>query len=87
MGEQLSTGTMYAYDGIDRIYYTVNNTARVFYYDIVKNQINPFGTTPYSQGTITISNKMEIVTTSDGLSYLYIMRHGSTEMWRTLIMY
>ena len=87
MGEQLSTGTMYAYDGIDRIYYTVNNTTRVFYYDIVKNQINPFGTTPYSQGTVTISNKMEIVTTSDGLSYLYIMRHSGTEMWRTLIRY
>ena len=87
MGEALTTGTMYTYDGKDRIYYQVTTTGRLFYYDIVKNQINPFGTIPYGMSTAIIGNRLEIVTTDDNLSYLYVMRHTGQEMWRTLIMY
>ena len=29
--------------------------------------------------------RMEIVTTVDGLKYLYMMRHTGTEMWRTML--
>ena len=85
MGETFGSGTMFAYDGKDRIYYTVTTTGRVFYYDIKKNQINPYGVIPYGMSTAILSNRMEIVTTADGLQYLYIMRHSGTEMWRTLI--
>jgi hypothetical protein len=41
-------------------------------------------TTPYAHGSAVIGNRMEIVTTADGLKYLYIMRHNGAEMWRTL---
>ena len=86
-GDLLTTGTMYAYDGRDRIYFQVNATGRVNYYDINKNYIYPFSTIPYGMSTAILSNRMEIVTTADGLSYLYIMRHSSNEMWRCLIYY
>ena len=84
-GDLLTTGTMYAYDGEDRIYFQVNATGRINYYDIAKNYIYPFSTVPYGMGTAILSNRMEIVETSDGLQYLYVMRHSAAEMWRCLI--
>ena len=77
----------YAYDGIDRIYFQVNATGRVLYYDINKNYIYPFSVIPYGMSTALLGNRMEIVKTADGLQYLYIMRHSSNEMWRCLIYY
>jgi len=85
-GETLTTGTMYAYDG-DRIYFQRDSTGRIMYYDYVKNEIKPFATIPYGMSTAVLGNRMEIVVTPDGLKYLYIMRHSSNEMWRTLIYY
>jgi hypothetical protein len=86
-GDLLTTGTMYAYDGVDRIYFQVNATGRINYYDIKKNYIYPFSTIPYGMSTAILSNRMEIVETADGLKYLYIMRHTAAEMWRCLIYY
>jgi hypothetical protein len=85
-GETLTTGTMYAVDG-DRIYFQKDATGRIFYYDYVKNEIKPFATIPYGMSTAILGNRMEIVVTPDGLKYLYIIRHSSNEMWRTLIYY
>lgn len=85
-GETLTTGSMYAYDG-DRIYYHKDATGRIFYYDIVKNEINSFGFIPYGMGAAILGNRMEIVKTADNLKYLYIMRHTGTEMWRTIIIF
>ena len=76
---------MFAYDGVDRIYFTKDGTGRIMYYDIVKNIVMPAGTIPYGMGTAVIGNRMEIFTTVDGLKYLYIPRHSSTELWRTLL--
>jgi hypothetical protein len=86
-GDLLTTGTMYTYDGEDRIYFQVNATGRVNYYDFKKNYIYPFSTIPYGMSTAILSNRMEIVETADGLKYLYIMRHSANEMWRCLIYY
>lgn len=83
--ETLTTGSMYAYDGGDRIYFTKDATGRIMYYDIVKNIIVPCSTVPYGMSTAIIGNRMEIIQTEDGLKYLYIMRHSSQEFWRTLL--
>jgi hypothetical protein len=85
-GEGISTGTMWAYDG-DRAYFQKDATGRIYYYDFVKNQVVPFATIPYGMSTAVAGNRMEIIRTEDGLKYLYIMRHSSNEMWRTLIYY
>ena len=83
--EALGTGTMYAYDGADRIYFHSNISGRIMYYDVTKNTITNSGVIPYGMGTVLAGNRMEIFTTVDGLKYLYIMRHSGTEMWRTLL--
>lgn len=83
--ETLTTGSMYVYDGADRIYFTKEATGRLMYYDLVKNIVVPSSTIPYGMSTAISGNRMEIIETADGLKYLYIMRHTGQEMWRTLI--
>ena len=85
MPETLTIGSMYAYDGVDRIYFQKDATGRIFYYDILTNEVIPYGTIPFGMSTAVIGNRMEIVKTEDGLKYLYIMRHTGVEMWRTLV--
>ncbi len=83
--ETLTTGSMYVYDGLDRIYFTKDATGRVMYYDLVKNVVVPSSTVPYGMSTAISGNRMEIIQTADGLKYLYVMRHTGQEMWRTLL--
>lgn len=84
-GETFTTGSMWAYDGADRIYVQKDQTGRIFYFDIVKREMVNSGTVPYGMSTVVTGNRMEIIKTEDGLKYLYIGRHSATEMWRTLI--
>ncbi len=83
--EILTTGSMYTYDGVDKIYFTNNITGRIFVYNISTNGITTYGYVPYGMSTAIIGNRMEIIVTADGLKYLYVMRHTGAEMWRTLI--
>lgn len=83
--ETLTTGTMYAYDGGNRVYFQKDATGRIFYLDLSTMRVENAGQIPFGMSTAIIGNRMEIVTTVDGLKYLYIMRHTGTEFWRTLI--
>jgi hypothetical protein len=83
--ETLTTGTSYAYDGVDRIYFQKDNTGRCYYYDLVLNDIVNSSTLPYSQGTAAIGNRMEVITTEDNLKFLYTIRNGGQEFWRCLL--
>ena len=83
--ETLSTGTMWAYNGADKIYFTVNATGRVASLDVNTFKIQSAGLTPYAHGTALISNRMEITKTPDGLYFLYIFRHSGQELWRSLV--
>lgn len=83
--ETLTTGSMYAYDGNDIIYFTKDATGRLYSYDINNNKISNSSTIPYGHGTALIGNRMEIIETADGLKYIYMMRHSGTEMFRNLL--
>jgi hypothetical protein len=83
--ETLTTGSMYAYDGADRIYFQKDATGRIMYYDIAKNTVENSSTIPYGMSTAIIGNRMEITETTDGLKYLYVARHSAQEWWRTLL--
>ena len=87
--ETNTTGTMYVYDGKDRIYINLSTvlgmSGRIVYYDLVKNTIENASTVPYGHSTAVSGNRMEIVQTVDGLKYLYVMRHSGQEMWRALL--
>lgn len=83
--ELLTLGSMYAYDGADRVYINVNVTNRVCYFDVATREVVNSGTIPYGHSTAILGNRMEIIDTSDGLKFLYLMRESGQEMWRTLI--
>jgi hypothetical protein len=83
--ETLTTGSMYAYDGDNTIYFTKDATGRVYSYNINTNKISNSGTIPYGMGAALIGNRFEIIETEDGIKYLYIMRHTGTEMFRCLV--
>ena len=80
----LGSGTMYAYDNADSYFITVGNTGRIYQLDIPTMSIFSSGITPYAHGTVTSRDGIRIVTTDDGLKYLYVQRHSGFEMWRTL---
>lgn len=84
-GETFANGSMWAYDGEDRIYAQKESTGRIFYYDIKKREFVSSGTIPYGMSTAFNGNRMEIIKSEDGLKFLYIARHNATELWRTLL--
>jgi hypothetical protein len=77
--ETLTTGSMYAYDGVNNIYFTKDATGRIYDYDVVSDMISGAGQIPGVMGTALIGNRMDICTSDDGIDYLYIQNHtGST---------
>lgn len=85
--ETLGSGTMYAYDQLDRIYFTKDVTNRVYYLDTNSLTIHGAGLFPYVAGTAGIGNLMEVFTTADGLKYLWVNRKAFVETFRQLIFY
>jgi hypothetical protein len=82
--ETFTTGSMYVYDGADKIY--IHQPAgRIYCLDLNTRQMSQAGQIPYGIITAVIGNRMEIVETVDGLQYLYVMRHSGVEMFRILI--
>jgi len=80
--ETLSTGSMYAYDNVDRIYFNKDATQRLYYLDTVTNNIHGAGFMPFAAPTATIGNKMEVFTSEEGSSYLWINRSSNTQCFR-----
>lgn len=85
LSETLSTGTMAAYDGGNRIYFHKDATQRVMYLDVVTGKINGGSMYPYTAPTAIIGNRMEIFTTKDGLKYLWLNRASFAECFRCLL--
>jgi hypothetical protein len=85
--ETLGAGSMYAYDGLDRIYFAKDVTNRVYYVDLNTNMLYGSGQFPYVSGTAGIGNLMEIFKTADGLKYLWVNRKANVEAFRQLIFY
>jgi hypothetical protein len=79
-----TTGSMFAYDGADSIIMNKDATSRLYELNLSTFEVYPSAITPYAHGTAIYGNRMEIVSTTDGLKYLYVMRHSGQEMWRTL---
>ena len=85
--ETLTTGSMYAYDGQDRLYFTKEATQRLYYIDLTTNTIHGAGMYPYAAPTALLGNRMEIFQTSDGLKYLWLNRETNLECFRQLLFY
>jgi len=85
--ETLTTGSMYAYDQGDRLYFTKEITQRVYYLDLNTGFVHGAGVMPYIAGTAGIGNKMEVFVTVDGLKYLWVNRHQNLEHFRQLLFF
>jgi hypothetical protein len=87
--ETLGIGSMYAYDGRNRLYFTKEATLRMYYLDIDTLTIHGAGNVPYiaGTGTIVIGNRMEIFETEDHLKFLWLTRHNSFEGFRILLFF
>ena len=85
LSETLTTGSMTAYDGGDRIFFHKDNTQRVYSLDVVTGKINSASMYPYAAPTAVIGNRMEIFTTKDGLKYLWLNRASFQECFRCLL--
>ncbi|MCA6381940.1 MAG: hypothetical protein IM620_00460, partial [Cytophagales bacterium] len=85
--ETLTTGSMYAYDQQDRIYFTKDATQRCYYIDVNTNFVHGAGVYPYTAGTAGLGNRMEIFTTVDGLKYMWINRQLNQEHFRQLLFF
>lgn len=85
--ETLTTGSMYAYDGANRLYFTKEATQRMYYLDLDTNKVHGAGMYPYVAGTAVLGNRMEIFQTADRLKYLWLNRHSFTECYRQLLFY
>ena len=81
--ELWTTGSMYAYDGLDSIY--MHNLGRISVYNLLTNKIDCGFQLAGLHGTALIGNRMEIIEDSLDNKYLYIMQHSGTVMWRAVI--
>ncbi|MCA2594050.1 MAG: hypothetical protein IM526_02665 [Microcystis sp. M38BS1] len=83
----LSTGSMYAYDGHDRLYFVKDNTQRLYYLDLITHEIHGAGFMIFAAPTAIIGNKMEIFATNDGSLYLWINRNSFAQCFRVPLYY
>lgn len=83
--ETYTTGSMYAYDGADTIYMHKDATGRIFSLNVVTEEQRAAFQLTDLHSTATVGNRMEIVKSTDGVTYLYLMQHTGTKAYRTLI--
>jgi hypothetical protein len=83
--ETLTTGTMTAYDGKDRIYFHKDGTQRIFSLNVATANVNGASMYPYVAPTAILGNRMEIFETKDGLKYLWLNRASFSECFRCLL--
>ena len=83
-GENLTTGTMYAYNGKGRIYIQPNVSARIIYIDTDADRSEVAGQIPAGMSTARQGRRFWVKRTEDDLEYMYIARHSDTPLWRQL---
>jgi len=86
--ETLTTGSSYAYDGVDTFYFTVAVAADfiyIFALNVNTGQVDGAFQTTATQGTVHIGGFMEIVASEDGGKFLFIALCTSRIMYKALI--
>lgn len=86
--ETLTTGSSYAYDGEDTVYFTTCIAADfiyIFALNVNTGEVDGAFQTTATQGTVHIGNLMEIVSGEDGGKFLFIALCTSRIMYKALI--
>ena len=86
--ETFTTGSYYAYDGANIIYFTKSATGtnpRLYSYNTSTNVLTGGGQCPDLDAAATIGNRMEFVNVpGSGIQFLYLMQNTGTKIWRVL---
>ena len=85
--ETFTTGSSYDTDG-QNLFMRKENTNRIFKYDVVYNQIMPFSTLEYPDGTAVVGDKMFTASLQDGNDYvdwLYVIQSTGQAVHRVMI--
>jgi hypothetical protein len=85
LNDVFGAGTMMAYDGEDGIYIHVNNTGRIYKFDMTSFKYEGAGQMPMAHGTAIAGGRMEIISTADGAKILYIMQNSGAIMFRKVL--
>jgi hypothetical protein len=83
--ETFTTGSMAAYDGVNRIYIVKDATHRMYYLQLDTAIMYPGGLWPYTSGTAMVGDGLTRIVTPDNAVFLYYRRQTGTEFWRMLI--
>jgi len=86
--ETIAASTVYAYDGVDRIYFNPAAQNRVSYYTYESGEIKPYTGLPVAQITAMISNRMTILSKTigaDKLKFLYLGQAGGQILYKNLL--
>lgn len=87
--ETFTSGTMYAYNNTNRIYFQKDGTGKTYFLDLTTNRIVPVGTLPYVQGAALMGDKIFVLSTTDlaaeNLEYVYQLRHTAADFFRVLV--
>ena len=86
--EVFTSGTKYAYDGVNSLYIQLNGTGRWFRYDFHRSTMFGWNVMPYTQGANQVGDTCFIVKYVDGateLIYVYMILNTSTVMLRCLV--
>lgn len=86
--ETFTTGSSYDTDG-QNLFMRKENTNRIFKYDVVYNQIMPFSTLEYQDGTAVVGDKMFTAslqdTNGDTVDWLYVIQSTGQAVHRVMI--
>lgn len=88
--ELLTTGSGYAYDGLDTIIFSkcvAGVNPRFFAYNFNTNAVVGLGQISDLDGTVTVGNRLEIVKASDGNKFIYWLQSTGSKMFRAMIWY
>lgn len=87
--DPITTGAYLAYDGHEKLYYSIAAAAsvptRLMYIDTDTGFVYGAGTLPYTSGTAQIGNRLDIFDTFDGLMYIITHRPANLEVFRSLL--
>ena len=87
-GELLTTGSSFAYSGKDRLYYQVNSTGRVGYVELNSLSNNIMCQLTWAPlGTAIVGNRLEVITTDDGVDFLVLLDNTGSRIWRSQVLY
>lgn len=70
------------WDGQRKMFIVKESSLRLYTMNFSTRQLEPGGTMPYAAGSAYDGHRARVVTTTDGVQWLYVLRNGAAEFFR-----